>query len=104
MTNHLSSAGYIVTDRARSAIYGFGPNEDDAWENFVNEMEMARITVVGEIDDAEIACEYPHETPANKYQIFAATRALLDRVGEVGGNISWALVGCVACLPEERDD
>jgi len=98
----IKSAGYIVTDKAQSAIYGYGPSADEAWASLVSEMSLAGVTVVGEIDDAEISVSYPHETPANNYKIFAATGALLAAVDENGGNISWGRRGLVACLPSEE--
>jgi hypothetical protein len=105
----LESAGYVVVDD--QAVWGSGPTAQAAWESFLSGMSDAGIKVRGEIDDADGAAlerdQYgdvlPDQTPANRYKIHAATRALLDRVAEQGGDIAWRVRGVVACLPDEYD-
>lgn len=102
MTNSLTSAGYIVTDKAHSAIHGFGATADEAWADMISGLSNAGVTVIGDIYDADISVEWPEQTPANNYEISAATKGLLDAVATQGGNIAWRRRGAVSCLPDEQ--
>ena len=108
MTKQLQSAGYIVYDD--EAIWGLGATKDEAWRDFLHEMGIAHVAVVGTLGDLERGSDAtakmpgelgPESVRASGYKIAPATDALLERVKKWGGNIAWRQVGAVACTDLE---
>lgn len=108
MTYKPEFGGYIVFDaengNATGIIYGRGPTSDEAWADFIREMEMARIKVVGEIDDDHIECEWPDQTPANRYRIIAASKRLIQEIEQKGGDLGWSTIDGIACGSAEVEE
>jgi hypothetical protein len=87
MTNH-TAEGYIVQDKQGTAIYGYGLTVDTAWA-------MAAESA-GPFIDA-----YGNNMPIDEafevyFRVYGATRELLDKVNQHGGNIAWTVERGVA--------
>jgi hypothetical protein len=95
----IKSAGYIVSDN--EAIWGIGETEDLAWENMVQEMRKAGITVVDEFSEDELA--RGDETLASHFTIRSASAELIAEVEKHGGDIAWHIVTSVAVTQSEYD-
>lgn len=91
----INSAGYVITDMENNVIYGHGASVDAAWAEVV---EGVRGNFGTNFDGEPLTAE---EAFTNHYRVHGATAALLTRVDDAGGAISWDLVGGVACTPAE---
>ena len=95
MTKTLEAAGYMIQDIQGNAIYGVGVTVDEAWAMVVKGAGPFFNRVGDEISNDEA-----YET---QFKTYGATKALIDRVMERGGAISWGKVGGVACTDEEEE-
>jgi hypothetical protein len=88
--------GYAVTDKQRNAIFGVGNTADDAWADFLTNMNMN--------DLAEYEGDHwDNDSSLRKdYEILAATNALRQTVNAKGGDIQFDRTGVVLHLPEEE--
>lgn len=100
-------AGYVVFPKVSAeAIYGYGRDCDEAWNDFKREMGLAGITMLDEgeklpCDDAGFP--YPDTVRFEDYEIASASKELLALVERDGGAVSWSRVGGVCCTREEKD-
>ena len=87
------NAGYIVA-QAGGGIYGFGTTKEEAIsvaKKWASNLSEVRPFINGRMVVGEMF-------------IAPATKALLDLVDEVGGDVGYAVADGVACLPEEEED
>jgi len=96
MSSELKAAGYMIQDKQGIVIYGIGESVDEAWAEVVDG--------VGTFFD-----NFGNDIPADdtfeaQFEIYAATRALMDRARMEGGSICWGVIGGVACTVEEAED
>ena len=91
----INSAGYVITDKENNVIYGHGASVDAAWAEVVM---GARGDFGTNFDGEPLTEEQAFEV---HYNVHSASAALLARVDDAGGAISWDFVGRVACTPDE---
>ena len=91
----INSVGYVVTDKENNVIYGHGASVVEAWAEVV---DGVRGDFGTNIDGEPITADQAFDS---HYKVHGATAALLARVDDVGGAISWDLVNGVACTPAE---
>ena len=91
----ITAAGYIIQDLQGMAIYGAGKTVDEAWAQVVDGVRHFNNSY-GDTITADEAYE-------TQFKTYGASQALLDRVDDCGGAISWGRVGGVACTIEEEE-
>lgn len=90
-TDMLRVAGYIATNRDRTAIFGIGKTEDDARADAVRE--------------SGVLSAFPDTNTIEEFPTFPATQGLIDYVADHGGAyISWGNVGGIACTDGEENE
>jgi hypothetical protein len=95
----IQAAGFIIADDA--AIWGAGVTEDAAWADLRNGMKLARVPHDSEVDMEDTY--RPRSWSEDRFTVIPATAALLARVEECGGAISYGMVGDIACTTDEED-
>lgn len=95
MTKTITAAGYIIQDKQGNAIFGIGETVDEAWAQVVREAGPFFDAYGNEKDDERAFTE--------DFKAYGATAALIEKVKDWGGAITWDVVDGVACLPEESD-
>ncbi len=93
----INSAGWVISDKENNVIYGHGATVDDAWAEVVSGVRGDFGT---DIDGNPLTEEQAFE---RHYKVHSATEALLARVTQDGGAISWDIVRRIACTPEEAE-
>jgi hypothetical protein len=87
---------YAVTDKQRNAIFGVGETADEAWADFLDNMN------VNDLAEYE-GDHWDDNSPLREhYEILAATDALRQEVDAKGGYILFNRTGAVLHLPEEE--
>ena len=97
MTKTIKSAGYMVTDTQKTAIYGVGETVDEAWAQVVAEADDETFE---DQDGNAISQDVIFE---KSYRAQAASAALIAKVNAEGGDLAWGEVGGVACTTGEEN-
>ena len=94
----ITASGYIIQDTQGYAINGIGETVDDAWANTIRDAGPFFYPS---------GTEKPEDVAfIEDFQAYGATAALLASVRENGGSgadISWDIVGGVACTADESE-
>jgi hypothetical protein len=90
-----ASAGYVIYDIQKTAIYGAAATVDEAWQQFMNETDRPTNAFTDEpvSDDEWFA----------GFSVSGASQALIDLINEIGGDLAWQSVNGVACTEAEYE-
>ena len=92
----IKQSGYIVT--GGDLIWGTGKTSGEAWGDFLATMAQARVEVI-----YEPAHDMDNKALADKYMTRPATKALIERVWDSGGDCAWREVGGICCTVAEEE-
>jgi hypothetical protein len=92
----ITATGYMIQDKQGNAIFGIGETVDEAWAHVVDEAGPF-FDINGDEKLADVAF-------AEDFRVYGATVALMQKVRDHGGAITWDVVGGVACTVEENEE
>ena len=92
----IPATGYMIQDKQCNAIFGIGETVDEAWAHVVDEAGPF-FDINGDEKPADVAF-------AEDFRVYGATVALMQKVRDHGGAITWDVVGGVACTVEENEE
>jgi len=98
MTDMITN-GFIVHDN-EGIIHGYGATAGEAWDDMLNTMRHANVTVLP--DSADTSKELGNWINEADMVVAPATAALLQHVEDHGGDCSWGRVGRIACTVDEE--